>query len=412
VNGNLTAGLKQSKVKVTKQKPELNRPENMIPKYELSADKMRKMTQNTIQKHITIEGEGYRCTPEMLVDVLLKAASENSSVEAACNDLIEAADSNTIRGKLNDQFDVAELWMQEVELNRALASQIPTDMPRGGLEIAIDYHDEPFYGKTPELRSYAVRDRAKKGTTRFYRMASAYVIWRQVRLTLAVTYVLPEHDTLSVLKTLLQRVCRLNFHATVLYLDKGFCCGEVIGYLQDHKQATILACPIRGKNGGTKALCTGRKSYRTDYTFTDDTSVEMVMVATLPRRRSGQRERKWLAYVVIELSDWTPQQVKRAYRRRFGIECSYRQFRRLRIITTSRNPAFRFFVMGFGLLLVTIWAQLRWLFCRVVGRGRPRIDVTQLRLQRFISMLRRTVEHIYGVVMLIPTHHNPQSVIY
>lgn len=384
----------------------------MIPKYKLSADQMREMTQKTVQTYMTIEGAGYRCTTEMVVDVLLKAASENSSVEAACNDLVEVADSNTIRDKLNEQFDVANLWMQEVELNRALASQIPTDMPRGGLEIAIDYHDEPFYGETPELRSYAVRDQAKKGTTRFYRIASAYVIWRQVRLTLAVTYVLPEHNTLSVIKTLLQRVYWLNFHATVLYLDKGFCCGEVIQYLQAQKQAAILACPIRGKNGGTKALCKGRKSYRTAYTFTDGTAVEMVMVATLPRRRGGQRGRKWLAYVVIELPDWSPQQIKRAYRRRFGIECSYRQFRRLRIITTCRNPAFRFFVLGFGLLLVTIWAQLRWLFCRVVGRGRPRLDETQLRLQQFIAMLRRAVEHIYGVVMAISTHHNPQSVIY
>jgi putative transposase len=373
---------------------------------------MREITQNTVQKHMGIEGEGYRCTTEMVVDVLLKAASENSSVEAACNDLVDMVDSNTIRDKLNEHFDVANLWMQELELNQALASQIPPDMPRGGVEIAIDYHDEPFYGETPELRSYAVRDQAKKGTTRFYRIASAYVIWGQVRLTLAVTYVLPEHDTLSVLRTLLQQVYRLNFHATVLYLDKGFCCGEVIQYLQAHKQATILACPIRGKNGGTKALCKGRKSYRTAYTFTDGTEVDMVMVATLPRRRGGKRGRKWLAYVVIELPDWTPQQVKRAYRRRFGIECSYRQFRRLRIITTCRNPAFRFFVLGFGLLLVTIWARIRWLFCRVKGRGRPRINEPILRLHQFVCMLRRSVEQLYRVVMMISTHHNPQSVIY
>lgn len=383
-----------------------------VPKYELNADMLREVTQKTVQETIGIEAEGYCCDGEMLVDVLIKAASENSSIEAVCQELSDVADSNTIRERLNEQFDVADLWEQEAQLNQALARHIPDKMPRGGLEIAIDFHDEPFYGKSPELRSYAVRDQAKKGTTRFYRIASAYVIWRQVRLTLAVTYVLPEHDTVSVVKTLLQRVIKLNFHATVLYLDKGFCCGEVIQYLQMQKQAAILACPIRGKQAGTKALCKGRKSYRTSYTFTDGTSVEMVMVATLPRQRGGKRQRKWLAYVVLFLPDWTPKQVKRAYRRRFGIECSYRQLRRLRIITNNRNPAFRFFVLGFGLLLVTIWAHLRWLFCRVKGRGRVRIDETQMRLQLFIGMLRRAVEQLYGVVMAIPTHHPPQSVIY
>jgi putative transposase len=142
------------------------------------------------------------------------------------------------------------------------------------------------------LRAYAVRDQAKKGTTRFYRIASAYVIWRQVRLTLAVSYVLPEYDTLSVVQTLLHRLGCLGFHATVLYMDKGFCSGSVIQYLQEQGQATIIACPIRGKTGGTKALCQGRKSYRTSYTFSDGTVVDMVMVATLPKRRGGKRARK------------------------------------------------------------------------------------------------------------------------
>lgn len=383
-----------------------------VPKYELNADMIRDITQDTIQETFGIEAQGYCCDGEMLVDVLLKAASENSSVEAACQDLSEVADSNTLREHLNVQFDVGELWEQEAQLNQALARHLPAQMPRGGLEIAIDFHDEPFYGKSAELRCYAVRDRAQQGTTRFYRIASAYVIWGQVRLTLAVTYVLPEHDTLSVVKTLLQRLNWLGFHATVLYLDKGFCCGEVIQYLQSQQQATILACPLRGKDGGTKALCKGRGSYRTTYTFTDGTTVDLVLVATLPKRRNGKRARKWLAYVVLGLPDWTPKRVKRAYRRRFGIECSYRQLRRLRIITTSRNPAFRFFVLGFGLLLVTIWAHLRWLFCRIKGRGRPRIDETRMRLQQFICMLRRTIEQLYGVVMAIPTHHPPQSVIY
>ena len=384
----------------------------MIPEYELRAETIREMIHKTVQNHLSIQAEGYRCKTEMMIDVLLKAAIENSSVEAVCRDMVEVADSNTIREKLNEQFEVGDLWQHELELNQALASQIPSDMPRGGLEIAIDFHDEPFYGKSSELQAYAVRSQAKKGTSRFYRIASVYVIWRQVRLMLAVTYVLPEHDTLSVLKTLLQRVYRLHFHATVLYLDKGFCSGAVIQYLQQQQQATILACPIRGKAGGTKALCRGRKSYRTAYTFTDGTEVEMVMVATLPRRRGGKRARKWLAYVLIGLPNWTPKQVKRAYRRRFGIECSYRQMRRLRIITNSRNPAFRFFVLGFGLLLVTIWAHIRWLFCRIKRRGRKHIDETQLRLHLFVSMLRRTVEYIYGSVMVISTHHNPQSVVY
>jgi hypothetical protein len=47
-------------------------------------------------------------------------------------------------------------------------------MLRGGLEVAIDTHDEPFYGKTRELRRYTCSGQAIVGTTHFFRIASAY----------------------------------------------------------------------------------------------------------------------------------------------------------------------------------------------------------------------------------------------
>ncbi len=49
------------------------------------------------------------------------------------------------------------------------------------MEAAIDEHDEPFYGKTPQLQAYTMRSRAKQGTTHFFRMVSADVICRTLR---------------------------------------------------------------------------------------------------------------------------------------------------------------------------------------------------------------------------------------
>ena len=266
----------------------------------------------------------------------------------------------------------------------------------------IDCHDEPFYGKTPEMRTYTCRDQAKKGTTRFFRIASASVMWRGIRLTLALTYVLPEHSTLEgVVMRLLRHLHQLGFRATVLYLDKGFCCGEVIGYLQDQGQKAVLACPIRGKTGGTRALCHGRKSYRTSYTFTDGTTADVVVVATLPPDKSGKRRRKWLLFVVIGL-DWSPKQVKQRYRRRFGIECDYRQMRQMRVISTTRNPAVKFFLMGLSLVLLNIWARLRWQCFRRPGRGPRTVLAAAFKLKRFINLLRRAIEAVYQAIVAVP----------
>ncbi len=383
----------------------------MILEYELTAEDVRQAVLKTLREHLSLETEGYSCTTEMTLNVLLKAAADNSSLEAACAELDQVAASNTLREQLNNALDVADLRQHECELNAALASTIPTHLVRSGLDIAIDWHDEPFYGKTPELRTYVCRSQAKQGTTRFFRIASAYLMWREVRLTLAITYVLPEHSVLEVMQRLLQRLEHLGFRDTTLYLDKGFCCGEVIRYLQAQHQPAILACAIRGKTGGTRALCQGRKSYRTTYTFTDGTVADVAMVATLPPGRNGRRRRKWLMFVIIEL-DWSPKTIKTRYRRRFGIECSYRQGRRVRIITNSMNPALRFFILGLALVLVNVWINLRWTFVRQPGRGPRRVDPNRFRFHRFIHFVMRAVEQAYGVIMSIPTHRSPQFVIY
>jgi hypothetical protein len=383
----------------------------MIPKNELHATDLYKMSLNTLQSHLTLDIEGYRCTSEMALTALVKAGLDNSSLHAVCDDLAEMADANTIREQMNAILDVGDLPQQEMEMNAALAAGLPSELPRAGMEVAIDFHDEPFYGKTEETRAYTCRGPAKKGTTRFMRIASASVMWRGLRLTLALSYVLPKYSTLQVLQRLRQRLSQLGIRPGVLYLDKGFCHGEVIRYLQDKRQPAVLACTIRGKEGGTRALCKGRKSYRTRYTFTDGTEVEMVVVATLPRGKDGKRRRKWLMFVVIDL-DWSPKVVMRCYRRRFGIECDYRQMRQMRVVSSSRNPAMKFFLLGLSFVLLNLWARLRWQLFRRVGRGPRTVMAGAFRLERFIAMLRRAIEHLYKAVMCVPTTSPPQIVNY
>jgi hypothetical protein len=197
----------------------------------------------------------------------------------------------------------------------------------------------------------------------------------------------------------------------VLYLDKGFCSGAVIRYLQHERQPAVLACPIRGQHGGTRTLCHRRSSYRTRYTFTDGTEVDMAVLATLPHGKDGKRRRKWLLFVVIAL-DWTPKVVMRCYRRRFGIECSYRQMRQMRVVSSSRNPAMKFFLLGLSLVLVNLWARLRWLLFRRRGRGPSTVMASAFRLKRFIAMLRRAIEQLYEAVMSVSTTDPPQIVNY
>jgi putative transposase len=118
---------------------------------------------------------------------------------------------------------------------------------------------------------------------------------------------------------------------------------------------------------------------------------------------TGRRRVKWLAFVVIHL-DWSAKKVTQRYRRRFGIESSYRQFGRLRARTTSRNPAFRFLLLGLALLLLNIWVMLRFLATRLIQPGPTRLDEDLFRLHRFIAFLRRSIEKAFGTLDTIPIY--------
>ena len=85
----------------------------MIPEYRLTAENVRRQTMETLTEHLSLQANGYRCTTEMLMNVILKASAERSSVEAACQDLVGVAASNTVREYLNAALEVSQLREQE-----------------------------------------------------------------------------------------------------------------------------------------------------------------------------------------------------------------------------------------------------------------------------------------------------------
>jgi hypothetical protein len=52
-------------------------------------------------------------------------------------------------------------------LNAALADEIPPWVWRQARDVAIDFHDRPYYGKQPQATGLWVRGQARDGTTRF-----------------------------------------------------------------------------------------------------------------------------------------------------------------------------------------------------------------------------------------------------
>lgn len=375
---------------------------NDTPK--LTDQKVQQRAHELLKDHLPLDAEGYKVTTDMLVDILLAVAVNRSTIEAVCGDLAGAPDPDTIREYYNQQLRVEDLADLAERLNAALAKEVPERVRRWPIRVAIDLHDRPYYGKTDQDNGKWRRGQTKAGTRRFYRVATAYVMVNHLRVTLALHFVLPGEDLVTVVDDLLKHVEIQAIRIQVLFLDRGFEGMAVMKYLTERHQPALIACTVRGKTGGTRTLCHGRCSYTTAYTFHHDRKDTAGFTARLAvcrvyttARRSGRLKRKagWMLFILIHLN-WDPHYASQQYRLRFGIESRYRCAGQVRGWTTSKNPAYRFVLIALSFILLNIWLHLRWLFTQVPHRGRRRLKTTLFELGRLVKFIRRVLERHFG----------------
>lgn len=372
----------------------------------LTDDQVLTQARDILREYLPLTADGTCCTTDDLLNVLLGVAVNQGTLEAVCTDWAAAPDPETVRRYLNEQLCVEDLPDLEQRLNAALRAEIPRRVWRQAREVAIDFHDRPYYGKQPQGEGLWVRGKARDGTTRFYRIATAYVILNGLQVTLALRFVLPEMEVVSLLDDVLKSLKKQGFHIACLFLDKGFASIAVMDYLTQRAQPALIACPIRGKTGGTRALAQGRRSYRTTHTFVSGDQAFTATVAVCRSFTTAKRTKRlkphavWLLYVLIHL-DLSPRQARRWYRKRFGIESSYRCAGQVRGWTTSPNPAYRFVLITLSFVLLNVWVHLRWLYAQVPRRGRRWLKTKLFQLRRMTKLMRRALERQYGCITTI-----------
>ncbi len=87
--------------------------------------------------------------------------------------------------------------------------------------------------------------------------------------------------------------------------------------------------------------------------------------------------------------------IHRDYRRRFGIETSYRQKNLCRIRTTVKNQAVRLFFVGLSFTIVNLWVYILWKYVSYPGKGGRLIFRDLFSLKQMLSFLRVAVGRKY-----------------
>ncbi len=179
---------------------------------------------------LRLEYEGRRCTGGTLIQILRIAAARVVSIYAACRDRADAPCDQTIRNALGESLpEMAEL---ERRWNRALATDLPKALRRKARMIAIDLTRIPYHGQPHEEEKEIYRSSPKSGTMHFHAYASAVVVHKGHRYTLALTHVEQGEAMKDVVQRLIATVRGRGVKIKFLLLDKGFFSVDVISYLK------------------------------------------------------------------------------------------------------------------------------------------------------------------------------------
>src|SRR5947208_13175412 len=198
--------------------------------YTLTPAAVRAHTQLLCQKHVRLADHGPKCTAGTLWAVLLYAASRISSLAAACAALRDAPSDSACHDALLATLPaLAELQRR---VNRALQGDLPRGLRRRRQPLAIDLHLIPYHGEPLRDEAEVYRSKAKSGTSHFHAYATAYVIRRGLRFTVALTTVRRGEALKDVVQRLLAQAAKACARPRYLLLDREFCSVAVIRALQ------------------------------------------------------------------------------------------------------------------------------------------------------------------------------------
>ena len=127
----------------------------------------------------------------------------------------------------------------------------------------------------------------------------------------------------------------------------------------------------------------------------------MHIVCTYSKGRYRRRGLYRFAYIVIGILQMAPRQIAEEYRRRFGIETSYRLMNTVRARTTSRSAALRLFLVTLAFLLLNLWSYVKWRHLFVPKPGPRQVLHHLLPLARWRLWLWEMVKQRLGFALVI-----------
>ena len=376
------------------------------PQYTITPRAIRHHAAHLCQRHLRLHDHGPLCTAVTILTVLFYAAARLISRAAACAALRDGPCDSAVHAAL--MATLPEIHELQRRLNRALQGDLPKALRRRRQPLAIDLILIPYHGEPLSDAREVYRGQAKSGTTHFHAYATAYVIRKGQRFTVALVYVRKGDDLADVVRELLRQAAKAGVRPRYLLLDRGFYSVSVVRYLQAARCPFLLPVPTKGRKAdhprgpsGTRVFHLRRRSGWSQYTLRNAQGRKAtVQICVRCRNYRGQWQRhgrQALVYGFWGLRPSSYRWVSETYRLRFGIETTYRQLHQARIRTSTRDPVRRLLHVGIALILRNVRVGLHQMILARPRRGSREIRLDLLRFRRMLLWLAHEVEKRLGV---------------
>ena len=357
-----------------------------------------------------------RTTATVLLHVLFFAAACLTSIHAACQRLRDApCDDTLFKALLATLPQYAELQRR---VNQAVAATLPKAWKKGKRQawkkwrrrcrLAIDLTLIPYHGQPEADPKEVYRSKAKDGTSHFHAYASVYMVRHGQRSTVALTPVEKGEKMEVVVKRLLGLARKVGIRPKLLLLDRGFYSVGVIRYLQAARVPFLMPAIAHGRKPTAEKPASGIRAFQLlkkggwgEHTLTDAKKRRAtVPICVYCGNYKGQWKKNgrfaWV-YAYWGFRPSSPRWVAETYRKRFGIETSYRQMNEARIKTCTRSPLLRFLFVAIALILRNVWVWYHWEVLSSPRRGGRRLNLERLRLKTLMLWLQQVAISVLGL---------------
>jgi hypothetical protein len=342
-----------------------------------------------------LKDHGWLCTAAVVLGIVLRAAARCISPSAACRDLARGPSDQAVMTALDDGLPKT-LSVLERRLNDALTGPLPPRLRRRKWQVAIDWHLSPYYGLPYQSRNELYYGKPRQGTSKFHAYATACIVTYGRRYTLALTWVQRHESMVVVLRRLLARIQEIGLKIRRLLLDRAFFNVPVVELLQEQKLPFLMPVVIRGRRPKKGRKLTGLRWIRRQpagwypHIMKNGKRQVMISVCVGYRRhrnpKHGKQRRQKLLFAAWRVYG-SPVEIRERYRKRFGIEASYRQMRQARVYTCTRQPRLRLFFVAVALILRNLWVWIHQIHLAHGTPANPKLNLECLRFRRMLDWI-------------------------